>query len=120
MQWDLGLEGLALLAAIALVFGVAAGLLVGGGWARRAWAAGIGTVACVGAGLLTSEWVFGSSTEDDLQPYVDGLTRDEVLLSSLLTTVVVVLAVRYLARHGHDSHAHRGRHPVGRHRALHP
>lgn len=120
MQWDLGLEGLALLGAIALGFGVAAGLLVGGSWTRRAWAAAIGTAACVGAGLLTSEWVFGSSTEDDLQPYVDGLTRDEVLLSSLLTTVVVVVAMRYLARHGHEPHLRRDRHPVGRHRALHP
>lgn len=119
MQWDLGLEGLALLGAIALVFGVAAGLLVGGGGARRAWAAGVGTVACVGAGLVTSEWVLGSATEEDLQPYVDGLTRDEVLLSSLLTTLVVVVVMRYLARHGHQPHVPRGRHAVGRHRALH-
>ncbi len=46
MQWDLGLEGLALLGAIALGFGVAAGLLVGGSWTRRARAAAIGTVRC--------------------------------------------------------------------------
>ncbi|HEY0951915.1 hypothetical protein [Nocardioides sp.] len=120
MQWDLGLEGLALLAAIALVFGVAAGLLVGGGRPRRLWAIGLGAVACFGAGLVTSEGVFGSSTEQDLQPYVDGLTRDEVLLSSVLTTVVVVVAMRYLARHGHEPHLRHARPAVGRHRALHP
>jgi hypothetical protein len=42
--------------------------------------------------------VFGWATEEQLQPNVDGLSRDEVLLSSLLTTAAVVLMMRYLAR----------------------
>lgn len=100
MQWDLGLEGLALLAALSLGFGVVAGLLVGDGWARRLWAAVLTAVACFGVGLLTSEWLFGWATEEELQPNIDGLSRDEVLLSSLLTTVVVVLVVRLLAHRG--------------------
>jgi ribose/xylose/arabinose/galactoside ABC-type transport system permease subunit len=115
MQWDLGLQGLAVLGVISLGFGVVAGLLVGGGRARRLWAALITTVACFAAGMLTSEWVFGWATEEDLQPNVDGLSRDEVLLSSLLTTAVVVLVVRYLA-HGATRSTPRGRHLVGRHR----
>ena len=32
---------------------------------------------------------------------IDGLSRDEVLLSSLVTTAVVVLLMRYLARRSH-------------------
>jgi hypothetical protein len=116
MQWNLGLEALALLAVISLGFGVGAGLLVGDGWTRRLWATGIDTVACFVVGLLTSEWVFGWATEEDLQPNVDGLSRDEVLLSSLLTTVVVVLAMRYAARRAHGPRVHGGRHLMGRHR----
>ena len=122
MQWDLGVSGLSLLGAVSLGFGVLAGLLVGNGWIRRLWATAITTAACFGAGLLTSEWLFGSATEEDLQPNVDGLSRDEVLLSSLLTTALVVLAMRYLAHRAQESipQAPRGgRHLVGRHRG-HP
>ena len=118
MQWDLGLQGLALLGAISLGFGVVAGLLVGKGWPRRLWATAITTVACFGVGLLTSEWLFGWATEEDLQPNIDGLSRDEVLLSSLLTTVVVVLVMRYLA-HREQKPDHVSRHLIGRHRG-HP
>jgi len=107
MQWNLGPQGLALLGAISLGFGVVAALLVGQGWARRSWAAAITTIACFGVGLLSSEWMFGSATEEDLQPSVDGLSRDEVLLSSLLTTALVVLVMRYLA--------HRAQRPAPRH-----
>lgn len=97
MEWDLGLRGLALLAALSAGFGVLGGLLVGGGLRRRLWTFAITTAACLGTGLLTSEWLFGWATEEELQPNVDGLSRDEVLLSSLLTTVAVVLIVRLVA-----------------------
>lgn len=97
MEWDLGPQGLSLLGAVSLGFGVLAGLLAGGDRTRRLWAAATATVACFGVGLLTSEWLFGWATEAELQPNVDGLSRDEVLLSSLLTTVVVVLVTRYVA-----------------------
>lgn len=125
MQWDLGIEGLALLGAMALGFGVVAALLVGDGWPRRLWAVVVDGVACFGVGLLTSELIFGWATEEDLQPNVDGLSRDEVLLSGVLTTGVVVIAMRYVSRRAHDPDAGSarhlvGRHPVGRHRALHP
>jgi hypothetical protein len=116
MQWDLGFDGLSLLAAISLGFGVLAGVLVGRGWVRRTWAAVITTVLCFGAGLLTSEGLFGWATEEDLQPNVDGLSRDEVLLSSLLTTAAVVLVMRYLARRRQKPTPHQHKHVVGRHR----
>ena len=115
MQWDLGLQGLAVLGAISLGFGVCAGLLVGKDWARRLWATAITTAACFAVGVLTSEWLFGWATDEDLQPNVDGLSRDEVLLSSLLTTTAVVLVMRYLAPRG-ERPTHGGRHLIGRHR----
>lgn len=118
MQWDLGLRGLALLGVMSLAFGVAAGLLVGNGWPLRLRAAAITTVACFGVGLLTSEWMFGWATEEDLQPNIDGLSRDEVGFSSLLTTVVVVLVMRLLVRRAQGP-GHVGRQRIGRHRG-HP
>jgi hypothetical protein len=98
MEWDLGLRGLAVLGAMSLGFGVFAGLVVGKSVAYRLWATAITTVACFGVGLVTSEVVFGWATEEELQPNIDGLSRDEVLLSSALTTAVVILAMRYLRR----------------------
>lgn len=116
MDWDLGLEGIALLGAISLGFGVLAGLLVGDGWRRRAWTT-VGTViSCFGVGLLTSEWLFGWATEQDLQPNIDGLSRDEVLLSSLLTTVIVVVVTRHFTRRAHEPAHYAARHLVGLHR----
>ena len=114
MQWDLGTEGLALLGVIALGFGAGAGLLAGGGARRRLIVLAVTTVACYGVGLLTSEWLFGWATEEELQPNIDGLSRDEVLLSSFLTTVVVLVVLRYAGRRSGGSRKasrqHRGRH----------
>lgn len=114
MQWDLGVNGLLYLAAMSLGFGVLAALLVGRNAAHRLWAAVITAVACFGTGIVVSEVVFGWATEDDLQPNIDGLSRDEVLLSSVITTTVVVLAMRYLARRSHGAESPGGRHVIGR------
>jgi len=116
MQWDLGLHGFAVLGALSLGFGVIAAFLVGRGWAHRLWATGITTGACLAFGVLTSEWLFGWATEEDLQPNIDGLSRDEVLLSSLLTTALVVLAMRYVTRRKQGLQPHRGHHLAGGHR----
>jgi hypothetical protein len=116
MQWDLGLQGLAVLGAMSLGFGVVAALLVGKGLARRLWAAAITIVACFGVGVLTSEWLFGWATEEELQPNVDGLSRDEALLSCVLTTALVVLVMRYVVRRTQGTTSHGGRHLIGRHR----
>lgn len=114
MQWDLGPEGLAVLAAMSVGFGVFAGLVVGGGVAHRLRAIALTTVACFGVGLLTSEVLFGWATEEELQPNIDGLSRDEVLLSSVLTTAVVVLVMRYFARRGGQAGSPADRHWIGR------
>lgn len=120
MTWDLGLRGLAYLGAMSLAFGVVAGLLVGGGTARRLWGAGIATAACYAVGLITSEGLFGWATEEELQPNIDGLSRDEVLLSSFLTTLVVVLVMRYVAHRTGAARPTEGRHARHARHARHP
>lgn len=111
MQWDLGLQGVLVLGAMSLGFGVLAALLVGKGAAHRLLAAVITTVACFVVGLVISEGLFGWATEEELQPNIDGLSRDEALLASVLTTAVVVLVMRYLGRRAHRP---RERHVIGR------
>ncbi|GAA4400896.1 hypothetical protein GCM10023168_10050 [Fodinibacter luteus] len=114
MQWDLGIDGLLYLAAMSLAFGVLAALLVGKGAAYRLWAGAITTTACFGIGLFVSEVLFGWATEEELQPNIDGLSRDEALLSSVVTTVIVVLVMRYLGRRSKSEASHVDWH-VGRH-----
>ena len=113
MQWDLGINGLLYLAAMSLAFGVLAALLVGKSAAYRLWAGAITTAACIGIGLFVSEVLFGWATEEELQPNIDGLSRDEALLSAVVTTAIVVLVMRYLARRSERA-SHAGWH-VGRH-----
>ena len=57
--------------------------------------------------------LFGWATEEELQPNIDGLSRDEALLSSVVTTAIVVLVMRYLARRSERGAPHVGWH-VGR------
>lgn len=90
MQFDLGIQGLAILVGISLVFGVAAQLLLG----RRANTRWLWLIAATGwfvGGLFASEVVFGSSTEQELQPIIDGLALDESLLGGLIAGVSVVI-----------------------------
>jgi hypothetical protein len=75
MTWDMGVQGLAALGVIALVFGVLGGLLVGSGLTHRLWMTAITAVACFAVGLVTSEGLFGWATEEELQPNIDGLSR---------------------------------------------
>lgn len=119
MQWDLGWQGLVVLGGMSLGFGVLAGLLVGKDVTHRLMGTAITTVACFGVGLVTSEVLFGWATEEDLQPNIDGLSRDEVLLSQVLTTAVVVLVMRYLARRPGAHALHRDGHLLGRSHGRH-
>ena len=96
MEWDLGLAGLAVLGVMSAGFGLIAKLVVG--WSTR-W---VGSIAAAGffvAGLVVSEVWFGWATEEELQPNIDGLSFDEVLIG-LLPGILAVLAIRYLTRRG--------------------
>jgi hypothetical protein len=50
------------------------------------------------AGLFVSEVWFGWATEEDLQPNIDGLSRDEVLLIALWPAIAAVLFARFLSK----------------------
>lgn len=96
MEWDLGLQGLAVLAGMSLAFGVIAQLFFGETTTRWLWAI-VATAHFLG-GLLISEVWFGWATEEELQPNIDGLSFDEVLLIGLIPVVLAVFATRYFSQ----------------------
>jgi hypothetical protein len=96
MQWDLGLQGVGLLIAMSLGFGVIAQLVAGKATTRWLW-----LVAAAGyfiGGLFISEVWFGWATQEELQPNIDGLSFDEVLLIGLVPGILTVLVTRYVTR----------------------
>ena len=100
MSFDLGIQGLGILVACSLVFGVAAHVLLGRG-TRWMWLAG--ALGWFVGGLFASEVVWGSLTEDDIQPIIDGLALDESLLGGLIVGVIVVLVTWFATRRtGHQ------------------
>jgi hypothetical protein len=108
MHWDLGWSGLLYLAGMSIIFGLLAQLLSWRAAPKWLWAAV--SVAYFAVGLLVSEVWFGWATEEDLQPNIDGLSRDEVLLIGLVPVAAAVVLTRWIAkRHGRksgDEHAH--------------
>ncbi|HEX6147647.1 MAG TPA: hypothetical protein VF083_12770 [Acidimicrobiia bacterium] len=96
MQWDIGLQGLGVLILMSLGFGVIAQLVAGRTTTRWLWA--IAGAAYFVGGLFISEVWFGWATEVDLQPNIDGLSFDEVLLIGLVPGILSVLATRYVTR----------------------
>jgi hypothetical protein len=95
MRWDLGIGGLALLAAMALAFGLIAHLIVGKGLTRWLWL--FAAVSYFVAGILVSEVWFGWATKEELQPNIDGLSFDEVQLVTLAGLIAALIA-RYAVR----------------------
>jgi hypothetical protein len=102
MEWDLGLRGIALLLAMSLGFGVIAQLIMWRAMTHRLWI--IATTAYFLSGLFVSEVWFGWATEEDLQPNIDGLSFDEVLLLATVAGVVVVLLTWLATRHSRANH----------------
>ena len=99
MTWDLGLWGLAYLLGMSLLFGLVAHLIAGRVTTKWLWL--IATAGFFVLGLFISEVLFGWATEEDLQPNIDGLSRDEVLVG-FITAIAAVLVARWWGlRHGH-------------------
>lgn len=98
MQWDLGLQGLGVLALMSLGFGVIAQLIVGRLTTRWLWAIAAATYFV--SGLFISEVWFGWATEAELQPNIDGLSFDEVMLVDLVPGLLAVLLTWFVARSG--------------------
>ena len=91
MQWDLGLKGLGLLTAMSLRFGVIAQLVAG---EQRPWLWLIAAAGHFIGGLFISEVWFEWATQQELQPNIDGLSFDEVLLLGLVGIVAVLATQR--------------------------
>ena len=117
MEWDLGLQGVGVLLVMSVAFGAFTQVVFWGHATRWLWLAASAVMFVVG--LFVSEFLFGWATEEELQPNIDGLSRDEVLLSSVLITAVVVLAMRYLARRAGHQEWHAGRHVLPRRHGQH-
>lgn len=95
MQWDLGFQGAAVLIVMSLAFGVIAQMLF---WSRStAWVWLVASAAFFVAGVLISEVWFGWATGVELQPNIDGLSFDEVLIGFLVGIPIMIVA-RYVTR----------------------
>jgi hypothetical protein len=87
MQWDLGIAGVGVLMLMSLAFGVLAQLVVGRSTTGWLW-----LIAAAGyfvGGILVSEVWFGWATAAELQPNIDGLSFDEVLLLAIVPGILV-------------------------------
>jgi hypothetical protein len=109
MEWDLGLQGLGLLILMSLGFGVIAQLVTGRTTTRWLWA--IAAAAYFVGGLFTSEVWFGWANQGELQPNVDGLSFDEVLLFSLVPGILSVVATRFVTRKAQSQSTDRAQGP---------
>lgn len=65
----------------------------------------IATAVYFVAGILISEWWFGWATAEELQPNIDGLSRDETLLT-WIPGIIAVLVIRHHARRRVDRQPH--------------
>jgi hypothetical protein len=66
-------------------------------WAGRCGVGAAGAAAFFGAGVFISEILFGRATETELQPNIDGLSFDEVLLGYAIG-IPILLGLRHLIR----------------------
>ncbi|HLE88945.1 MAG TPA: hypothetical protein VI733_02690 [Candidatus Limnocylindria bacterium] len=96
VQFDLGFQGLGILAGLALAFGLAA-QFVGRAGTRWDWL--IGAAGWFIGGLVASEVIWGTLTVAEIQPIIDGLAFDEALLGGLIGGLVAWLATRFVS-HG--------------------
>ena len=93
MLFEIGLGGLGLLAAIAVLFGVGAQVVF---WKGVRWMWLAGAIGWFVGGLFTSEFIWGTMTIDEIQPIIDGLALDESLLGGLIGGLASVFVVRFL------------------------
>lgn len=105
MDWDLGFLGVVTLLGMAAAFGLVAQLFT---WRTTHWMWAIAGATYFVAGLFISEVWFGWATEEDLQPNIDGLSFDEVLLIGLLPGIAAVLAARFILRRQHAPQSRTG------------
>jgi fructose-specific phosphotransferase system IIC component len=98
MNDDLGLQGVALLIIPALLFGLVAQSIAWRSATHWMWL--IGALAWFVGGLFASEVLFGAeTTEENLQPLIDGLLWDEALIGGFVAGTVAVIVAWFATRH---------------------
>jgi Na+/proline symporter len=95
----MGLQGLGVLLAMSVAFGVFTQVVFWGHATRWLWLAAAALMFAIG--LFVSEGLFGWATEADLQPNIDGLSFDEVVVTFLVAIVVVLAARAFTWRKSH-------------------
>jgi hypothetical protein len=100
MDWDLGIRGLGLLMAMSIGFGLIGQLLAWRLTPHWLWLAA--TLIYFMSGLFVSEVWFGWATEEDLQPNIDGLSFDEVLLLAPLIGLPFLGVAWFATRHARE------------------
>jgi hypothetical protein len=98
MHWDIGIQGVGVLAAYSLGFGLVAQLVLWRSSTHWLWLIAAGTFFI--AGLLISEVWFGSGTGEELQPNIDGLSRDEAMLAFIPASIAVWITWAFVWRRG--------------------
>ena len=96
MQFEIGIGGLGLLAAISVIFGLVAQVMF---LRSTRWLWLVGAIAWFVGGLFASEVIWGTLTIEEIQPIIDGLALDESLLGGLITGTAAVLATLFLTSH---------------------
>lgn len=99
MEWDLGPTGIGLLLVMSVVAGGIAQLIAAR--ATTVWVGVIVGATYFVAGLLISEVWFGAATAAELQPNIDGLSFDEVLLIGLAPAIGALLVTWLATRRSH-------------------
>jgi hypothetical protein len=85
---------------MSIAFGLVAHLIAGRVTTKWLWV--VATAGFFAVGLVISEVLFGSATEEELQPNIDGLSRDEVLLAIIPGIAAVLFARRWGLRRHHQ------------------
>ena len=101
MRFELGIVGLGLLVVLSLAFGAIAQAIATRSASR--WTGLVGAAGWFVGGLFASEVLFGTSTENEIQPIIDGLAFDEALLGGLVVGLAVVAAT-WLATRRNRTH----------------
>jgi hypothetical protein len=84
---------------MSVAFGVFTQVVFWGHASRWLWLATSALMFVIG--LFVSEVLFGWATEVELQPNIDGLSFDEVLITWLVAIVVVLVARAFAWRRSH-------------------
>jgi cation transport ATPase len=99
VEWDLGVEGVAVLLVMSLALGAFTQAVFWHHAERWLWLAVAALMFVIG--LFVSEVLFGWATEEDLQPNIDGLSFDEVAVTFLVGVIVVLVARAFAWRRSH-------------------